>query len=68
MPFNEKDKHLAGKEIKMPIAPLLLDNTYLEKFGEEQYLDLNLTSSQKKSNENHDLTFTFESYSEPEKE
>jgi len=68
LPFNEKDKHLAGKEIKMPIAPLLLDNTYLEKFGEEQYLDLNLTSSQKKSNENHDLTFTFESYSEPEKE
>lgn len=64
LPFGKLDEHLQGKKVELPIAPLIIDNSYLEQYGSEKFLNLNLTSCEKKSNENSDITFSFERYEE----
>ena len=61
LPFGKEDEHLQGKEIKLPIAPLFLDNARMEKFGQEKFIQLNLTSAEKKSGEDNNITFSFDS-------
>lgn len=61
LPFAESDKHLQGQNIDLPIFPLLIDNSHFEQYGEYQKLHLNLTSNEKKSGEEHKITFSYES-------
>lgn len=60
LPFSENDIHLQGKDIQLPIFPLLIDKSHFEKYGEYQQLNLNLTSNEKKTGEEHRLVFSFE--------
>lgn len=62
LPFAYNDKHLQGKKIDFPIFPLLIDNSHFEQFGQYQKLHLNLTSNEKKSGEEHKVTFSFDSF------
>lgn len=62
LPFGKPDDHLQGEKVNLPIAPLLIDNSHLIEFGKEKFLNLNLTSHEKKSGEEHNITFQFESY------
>ena len=60
LPFGEKDKHLQGEKVDLPIAPLLIDNSHLEKYGQERFLNLNLTADIKTSGEDNNITFSFD--------
>jgi hypothetical protein len=62
LPFGKPDEHLQGQKIDVPIAPLMIDNSYLVKFGNERFLNLNLTSTEKKTGEEHNITFSFDSF------
>ncbi|MEX0813018.1 MAG: HNH endonuclease [Chitinophagales bacterium] len=62
LPFGKPDEHLQGNKVDNPIAPLLIDNSHLEQFGQERFINLNLTSSEKVSGENHNISFSFESF------
>lgn len=64
LPFGKPDEHLQGKKVDLPIAPLLIDNSYLQKYGAERFLNLNLTSHEKKSGEEHNISFSFDSFEE----
>lgn len=66
LPFGKPDEYLQGQKVDLPIAPLLIDNSHLVEFGEEKFLNLNLTSSEKKSGEEHNITFSFDSFEEKE--
>lgn len=61
LPFADSDKHLQGQNIDLPIFPLLIDYSHFEQFGEYQKLHLNLTSNEKKSGEEHKISFSFDS-------
>ena len=61
LPYAESDKHLQGGNVSFPFFPLLVDNSCFEKFGQYQKLNLNLTSHNKKSGEEHKISFSFES-------
>lgn len=61
LPFGKEDESLEGKKVNLPIAPFLIDNSYLEKIGPEHFLDLNLTSAEKKTKEDHIITFSYKS-------
>lgn len=63
-PFAKSDEHLQGKNIDLPIFPLLIDNSHFEEFGEYQQLNLNLTSDEKKSGEEHNISLSFDSYTD----
>ena len=60
LPFNENDKNLQGKQINLPIYPLLLDASYFVKYGNYQQLNLNFTSSDRVSDQDHIINFSFE--------
>jgi hypothetical protein len=62
LPFADSDKHLQGKNVDLPIFPLLIDNSHFEEFGEYQKLHLNLTSNEKKSGEEHKVRFSFDDF------
>ena len=64
LPFGENDKELVGEEVDIPFAPLFVDNSYLQMYGQEQFLNLNLTSAEKKSSEDHTISFQFEEFKE----
>jgi hypothetical protein len=67
LPFGKPDEYLQGQKVDLPIAPLLIDNSHLTEFGDEKFLNLNLTSAEKKSSEDHDITFSFDYYEDKEK-
>jgi hypothetical protein len=60
LPFADSDKNLQGKQINVPLFPLLVDKSYMDKYGDYRRLNLNLTSNQKKKGEEHKITFSFE--------
>lgn len=60
LPFAKSDNNLDGQKINLPIAPLLIDYSYFEQFGEYQKIYLNLTSNEKKSGEEHIITFSYD--------
>jgi hypothetical protein len=62
LPFSKLDESLRGKEIDLPVFPLLIDNSHFESFGEYQKLNLNLTSNEKRKSEQHKLKFSFETF------
>lgn len=64
IPFGVNDENLQGKKINLPIAPLLVDSSITDKFGEEKFLNLDLTSNNKKTNEPQNITFSYESFEE----
>lgn len=64
LPFAKSDEHLQGQNIDLPIFPLLIDNSHFEEFGEYQKLNLNLTSHEKKSGQEHKISFSFDSYTD----
>lgn len=64
LPFGKPDEYLQGQKVDLPIAPLLVDNSRLVEFGEEKFLNLNLTSAEKKSGEEHNITFSFDNFEE----
>jgi hypothetical protein len=64
LPFSKPDLHLQGKKIDVPIFPLLIDNAHFKKYGEYQQLNLNLTSNEKKSGQEHRLSFSFDTYTD----
>lgn len=64
LPFGKPDEYLQGQKVDLPIAPLLIDNSHLVEFGQEKFLNLNLTSSEKKSGEAHDISFSFDSFTD----
>ena len=59
-PFDKNDEAIKGKQMTVPIFPLLVDSFYFEKYGNYQKLDFNFTSNQIKSGEKHTTSFSFE--------
>ena len=62
LPFGKLDEHLQGNKVDNPIAPLLIDNSHLEQFDQERFLDLKLTSAEKISGEDHNIIFSYETF------
>lgn len=63
--IGNQDQWLNGQPMQSPLHPLMVDAAYFEKYGNSQTLDLNLTSSEKKKDEPHVITFSIDSVIRP---
>lgn len=62
LPFADSDKNMQGKDIKLPLFPLLIDNSHFVEYGQYKFSILNLTSHEKKTGEEHTVRFSFTDY------
>jgi len=66
--IGDQDQWLNGQPLQLPLHPLMVDVAYFEKYGNYQLLGLNLTSSEKKKDEPHIITFSIDTVIRPGKD
>ncbi len=44
LPLNQNDNHLAGKSMDVPMCPIILKNDFIDKFGDFQFEQIDLSS------------------------
>jgi hypothetical protein len=62
LPNSNNDKYLKGKQINVPIFPLIIDNSYFDKYGKYQFFSLNMSSNKLKKEEEHNINLHFDSF------
>lgn len=66
LPLGKGDSWLYGEEMHVPLHPLMVDTTHFEKYGNYQSFNLNLTSTEKKKDEPHVITFNIDTVIKPD--